>query len=146
MSSGTAPTSSARLASAAPPVPAAAAHVTVELGDTLSEIAAEHGVRDWHTVWDANKGKAEPGGKHFTNPDHIEVGWDITIPAAASKAAPPAKPAAAVPAAPAAPTAPGAGTSSADAPDAQGSTTPPGGTRQSMMAAETWLTANWLRP
>ena len=122
------PAGSAKAASAAPADPAAAAHVTVELGDTLSEIAAEHGVRDWHTVWDANKGKAEPGGKHFTNPDHIEVGWDITIPAAASKAAPPATPAPAVPAAPAAPTAPGAGTSSADAPDAQGSTTPPAGT------------------
>ena len=40
--------------------------------------------RDWRTVWDANKGKAEPGGKHFTDPDHIEVGWDITIPAAAA--------------------------------------------------------------
>ena len=41
---------------------------------------------------------------------------------------PTATPAPAAPAAPAAPTAPGAGTSSADAPDAQGSTTPPAGT------------------
>ena len=55
-------------------------HDTVELGDTLSEISADHGVKDWHTVWEANKGKAQPGGKHFTNPDHIEVGWDIAIP------------------------------------------------------------------
>jgi len=71
-------------------------HVTVVKGDTLSEIAAEHGVSDWRTIWPANADKAEPGGKHLNNPDHIEPGWDITLarpaasPAATSAAPPPA--------------------------------------------------------
>ena len=51
----------------------------MQLGDTVSEIAADHGVPDWRTVWDANKGRAEPGGKRFTDPDHIEVGWTLTV-------------------------------------------------------------------
>jgi len=62
----------------------AAEHVTVEKGDTLSGIAAGHQVRDWHTVWKANKGKTELGGKRFTDPNHIEVGWDITLPGTTS--------------------------------------------------------------
>ena len=79
--------------------------MTVQAGDTLSEIAAEHGLKQWGPVWAANKGKAEPGGKRFTNPNHIEVGWDITLPATAAKHAAPAAPAppATSPAAPAAP-------------------------------------------
>jgi len=57
-----------------------ATHVTVEKGDTLSGIAAEHGLPDWHTVWAANAGKLEPGGKRLTNPDHIEVNWTSACP------------------------------------------------------------------
>ena len=75
--------------------------VTVQLGDTVSEIAADHGVRDWRTVWDANKGRAEPGGKRFTDPDHIEVGWTLTVPAASKGAVAPPAPAQAASAAPA---------------------------------------------
>ena len=75
--------------------------VTVQLGDTVSEIAADHGVPDWRTVWDANKGRAEPGGKRFTDPDHIEVGWTLTVPAASKGATAPPAPAPAVSAAPA---------------------------------------------
>ncbi len=74
--------------------------VTVERGDTLSEISAEHGVNHWGTVWDANKGRVEPGGKHFTDPDHIEVGWTLTVPAVADASA---APVADVPAPPPAP-------------------------------------------
>ena len=60
--------------------PDEAVQVTVRKGDTLCGIAHEHGIGDWHTVWAANAGKAEPGGKRFTNPDHIEVGWHLTVP------------------------------------------------------------------
>ena len=54
--------------------------VTVEAGDTLSEIAADHGINDWTRVWPANAGRAEPDGARFLNPDYIEPGWTITIP------------------------------------------------------------------
>ena len=55
--------------------------VTVEKGDTLSGIAAEHGVTNWRAkVWPANAGRAEPDGKHLTNPNHIEPGWHLTVP------------------------------------------------------------------
>ena len=54
--------------------------VTVKAGDTLSEIAADHGVNDWTRVWPANSGRAEPDGARFTDPDYIEPGWTITIP------------------------------------------------------------------
>ena len=56
--------------------------MTVQAGDTLSEIAADHGINDWTRVWPANAGRAEPGGARFTNPDYIEPGWTITIPTA----------------------------------------------------------------
>ena len=39
--------------------------VTVQAGDTLSEIAADHGVNDWTRVWPANAGRAEPDGARF---------------------------------------------------------------------------------
>jgi len=86
-----------------------ATHVTVEKGDTLSGIAAEHGLPDWHTVWAANAGKLEPGGKRLTNPDHIEVNWDISVPAGAS----------------AAPAAAGPATSASSTPPPAATTTPP---------------------
>ena len=53
--------------------PAAAAaqleDVTVHAGDTLSGIAQAYGVSDWHHVWEASKGMAEPGGQHLSEPD-----------------------------------------------------------------------------
>jgi len=59
----------------------AAVDVVVEKGDTLSGIAAKHGVGDWKgQVWPANAGRTEPNGKHLTNPNHIEVGWHLTVP------------------------------------------------------------------
>jgi nucleoid-associated protein YgaU len=73
-------------------IPTTPAHATVENGDTLSGIAAEHGLSHWGPVWAANKGKAEPGGKHFTDPNRIEVGWDITLPTTATQQAAPTAP------------------------------------------------------
>ncbi|GGM10021.1 LysM peptidoglycan-binding domain-containing protein [Nakamurella endophytica] len=58
-----------------------AVDVTVQPGDTLSELAAEHASGDWPQLWQANAGRAEPGGAHLTDPDYIEPGWTITIPA-----------------------------------------------------------------
>lgn len=63
--------------------PAAGTHVedvTVHEGDTLSRIAQAHGVSDWHQVWDASKGMAEPSGQHLTDPDLIRPGWTVKIP------------------------------------------------------------------
>ncbi len=58
-----------------------AVDVTVQPGDTLSELATEHGAGDWTQLWQANAGRAEPGGAHLTDPDYIEPGWTLTIPA-----------------------------------------------------------------
>ena len=55
--------------------------VTVEDGDTLSGIAADHGVTDWTQLWQLNSGRIEPGGEQLDDPDYIEPGWQITIPA-----------------------------------------------------------------
>ena len=69
-----------------PPSPhrsSAAQDVTVEPGDTLSQIAVDHGVGDWTQLWQVNADRAEPGGDRFDDPDYIEPGWQITIPAGA---------------------------------------------------------------
>ncbi|MBN9620188.1 MAG: LysM peptidoglycan-binding domain-containing protein, partial [Actinobacteria bacterium] len=68
--------------SAATSSPAAAQleDVTVHDGDTLSGIAQSHGVADWHQVWQASQGMAEPGGQHLTNPDLIRPGWTLEVP------------------------------------------------------------------
>lgn len=72
--------------------------VTVQPGDTLSELAAEHGQPEWQQTWHANAGRTEPDGVRFTDPDLVMPGWKISIPAAApdEQAAPvaPAEPAA----------------------------------------------------
>ncbi|MGI8667984.1 MAG: LysM peptidoglycan-binding domain-containing protein, partial [Jatrophihabitans sp.] len=70
------------LPATAPP-PAVGPHVEdviVHQGDTLSGIAQAHGVSDWHQVWDASKGMAEPSGQHLTDPDLIRPGWTVKIP------------------------------------------------------------------
>ena len=60
---------------------ASGVEVTVRPGDTLSELAADRGGGDWTGVWQANAGRTEPGGDRLTDPDYIEPGWRITIPA-----------------------------------------------------------------
>lgn len=67
---------------AAPGPPDAAVDVTVQPGQTLSEIAADHG-HDWQDVWIANAGRAQPSGV-LDDPDYVEPGWTITIPAPAA--------------------------------------------------------------
>jgi nucleoid-associated protein YgaU len=55
--------------------------VPVHLGDTLSGLAADHGIADWRSVWPLNDDLAEPGGDRYTDPDHIEPGWTVAMPA-----------------------------------------------------------------
>jgi hypothetical protein len=55
--------------------------VPVHRGDTLSGLAADHGIVDWRSVWPLNEDLAEPGGDHYTDPDHIEPGWRVAMPA-----------------------------------------------------------------
>jgi len=68
--------------SAAPTAPGAAEEVTVEPGDTLSGIAVEvtGDGQSWRTAWEANRGRAEPGGAVFSDPDLIRPGWTLTVP------------------------------------------------------------------
>jgi len=67
-----------------------ATEVTVQTGDTLSELSAEHGQSDWRQAWRVNADRAEPGGARYTDPDLIRPGWRLTIPAAADPADAPA--------------------------------------------------------
>ena len=63
--------------------------VTVHPDDTLSGIAADHGIKDWHEIWPENKDRLEPGGRHFTDPNLILPGWTVELP---EHAAPPVAP------------------------------------------------------
>lgn len=65
---------------ATPPAPDDVEPVVVERGDTLTGIASAHDVADWHQLWNTNAGRTQPGGKTFTNPDHIEPGWVLNLP------------------------------------------------------------------
>lgn len=63
--------------------------VTVMPGDTLSEIAAEHDT-DVATIMAANAGLAQPDGGVLTDPDRIEVNWQLQLPGVPADTAPPA--------------------------------------------------------
>lgn len=66
--------------------------VTVRHGDTLSGIAVEHDVADWHRLWQENQNSPQPGGRTFTDPDLILPGWTIDLPAAQPTAGRPSTP------------------------------------------------------
>jgi nucleoid-associated protein YgaU len=55
--------------------------VSVHPGDTLSGIAARHGIGDWSQLWQTNRGRAEPGGRHLSDPNLLRPGWHLTLPA-----------------------------------------------------------------
>ncbi|MCA0296530.1 MAG: LysM peptidoglycan-binding domain-containing protein [Actinobacteria bacterium] len=56
--------------------------VTVERGDSLSRIAKERlgNGHNWGGIFDASKGIEQPGGRHLTDPDEIDVGWTLRVP------------------------------------------------------------------
>lgn len=57
---------------------------TVKANDTLSEIAEtkldDGSAAGYMKLFEASTGTLQPGGEHLVDPDHIEVGWKITIP------------------------------------------------------------------
>ena len=57
-------------------------HGPVVPGDSVAKIATEHDTT-WVRVWQANADRPQPGGARFTDPDEIEPGWTLNIPAAA---------------------------------------------------------------
>ncbi|MFJ6784461.1 LysM peptidoglycan-binding domain-containing protein [Streptomyces yangpuensis] len=70
----------------AKPAAAEGKHV-VKTDENLWGIAGQHGdPEDWPKIFEANKGKALPGGGTFDNPDLIVPGQELTLPAAATPA------------------------------------------------------------
>ena len=66
---------------------------TVKKGDTLSEIALEQTGRasNYPKLFRASTHTVQPGGRHLTDPDEIDIGWKITITADHAKNPKPAK-------------------------------------------------------
>ncbi|MCV2491878.1 LysM peptidoglycan-binding domain-containing protein [Geodermatophilus sp. YIM 151500] len=69
-----------------------AAEVTVRPGDTLADIAAQHGLDGWQPVFDLNAGEPLPGGGVFSDPNLIRPGQVLDIPPADPAAADPSPP------------------------------------------------------
>ncbi len=79
----------------------ASENYTVRKGDTLSEIALDH-LGDAHAyprIVKASRTIPQPGGRHLTDPDVIDVGWTLAIPQTSTDSqkepatsAPPAQP------------------------------------------------------
>nr|WP_211661361.1 LysM peptidoglycan-binding domain-containing protein [Modestobacter muralis] len=66
------------------PAPTVTEEITVESGDTLwgiSEDVTGDG-QNWRTAWEANRGRTEPAGEVFSDPDLIQPGWTLSIPGA----------------------------------------------------------------
>lgn len=61
---------------------------TVAVGDTLWQIADEElgeGSK-YNELLDASRSTTQPGGQHLSDPDLIQPGWEITVPAQANAA------------------------------------------------------------
>jgi nucleoid-associated protein YgaU len=66
----------------APSTPDQMTTYTVKKGDTLSGIARDHlgHASAYPRIVDASRDITQPGGRHLTNPDVIDVGWTLNIP------------------------------------------------------------------
>lgn len=78
---------------ALPAAGSTAGDVTVRRGDTLADIAEQHGLDGWQPIFALNAGEPLPGGGRFTDPDLILPGQVLELPPADPVAAgPPASP------------------------------------------------------
>ncbi|MFD9791380.1 LysM peptidoglycan-binding domain-containing protein [Streptomyces sp. NPDC059070] len=83
--------------------PAAPAHqATVRSGESLWSIAEReyHDGTQYPRIVEANRGKPQPAGGTLTNPDEIEVGWQLDIPAPTAASPTPTAPLSTGPATP----------------------------------------------
>ncbi|SFE80070.1 LysM peptidoglycan-binding domain-containing protein [Blastococcus tunisiensis] len=75
-----------------PEAGATAGEVTVQPGDTLADLAEQHGLEHWQPIFDLNAGEPLPGGGRFTDPDLIRPGQVLDLPPADPAAADPSPP------------------------------------------------------
>lgn len=63
--------------------------ITVEAGDTLSAIALEHlgDANRYPEILEVSAAIEQPGGYRMTDPDQIDIGWQVALPASATAAA-----------------------------------------------------------
>ncbi|HEX6419315.1 MAG TPA: LysM peptidoglycan-binding domain-containing protein [Acidimicrobiales bacterium] len=69
-------------APASPPEPPRGTTVTVAPGDTPWALAEQHlgdGAR-WIEIWHANRGRAQPDGRTWDDPDVLMPGWQLALP------------------------------------------------------------------
>lgn len=82
------PADATGVATTAAAAPAAAQEVTVAPGDTLSEIAETYtgDADNWDDVAAATSTVVQPDGRQLTDPNQIDVGWTVIVPATAPSA------------------------------------------------------------
>jgi nucleoid-associated protein YgaU/DNA-binding SARP family transcriptional activator len=75
-----------------PEAGATAGEVTVQPGDTLTDLAKQNDLQHWQPIFDLNAGEPLPGGGRFTDPDLIRPGQVLDLPPAEPTAADPPPP------------------------------------------------------
>lgn len=70
--------------------PSATETVTVEAGDTLSQIALDElgDASKYPVIFEASRDIEQPGHRHLTDPDHIYTGWQLKIPRTSTSTSP----------------------------------------------------------